>query len=255
MKEIIDFHIHPFYNKSRNVCFYPDTVKDIEQFTEDLKRAGITKACGSVIERMEPKSFNDIKALNDEALLIRDKLNGFYIPGVHIHPAFVTESIAELERAKKAGVKLVGELVPYFMGWEDYYDKNMAEIYSVINELDMVVSLHTQREETVEEAVKQFPNITFVAAHPGDKASLLRHIERIKKYDNYYLDLSGTGIFRYGLIGYGVSQVGSERFLFGTDYPICNPLMYINAVLYEKLNSCDYDNIFSENARRILNLE
>ncbi len=94
-----------------------------------------------------------------------------------------------------------------------------------------------------------------MAAHPGDKAQFLRHIERIKKYKNYYLDLSGTGIFRYGLIGYGVKEVGSERLLFGTDYPICNPSMYINAVLFEKLNEQDYNNILSDNAKHLLNLE
>lgn len=255
MREIIDFHVHPFYNSSRNVCFYDDTVNSLDDFVSDLKRAGISGICGSVIERMEVKSFDKIKALNDEALYIRDKLNGFYIPGIHIHPAFVKESIAELERMKNAGVRLVGELVPYFMGWENYYDENMAEIYSVIDDLGMVVSLHTQQEDTIEQAVNTYPNITFVAAHPGDKASFLRHIERIKKYPNYYLDLSGTGIFRYGLIGYGVNKAGSERFIFGSDYPICNPGMYVNAVLFEKLKDEDYTNILSGNAKRILSLE
>jgi predicted TIM-barrel fold metal-dependent hydrolase len=254
MREIIDFHIHPFYNQSRNVCFYENTVGSFEDIKSDLQRAGISRACGSVIERIEADSFDKISRLNDEALLLRDELDGFYIPGVHIHPAFVKESISELERMHGSGVRLVGELVPYMMGWQDYYDENMAKLYDVIAQLGMVVSLHTINEETIDEAVRRYPDITFVAAHPGDKAQFLRHIERIKRYDNYYLDLSGTGIFRYGLIGYGVNAVGSERLLFGTDYPICNPSMYVNAVLFEKLKEKDYDNIFAENAKRILNL-
>lgn len=254
MREIIDFHIHPFYNKSRNVCFYDGTVGTWQELMSDLQRAGISRVCGSVIERMAVSSFEDIKALNDEALLLRDKMQGFYIPGVHIHPAYVNESIAELERMSAEGVRLVGELVPYMMGWESYYDENMHRIYEKIDELKMVVSFHTIYEESIDEAVSKFPNITFVAAHPGDKAQFLRHIERIKKYDNYYLDLSGTGIFRYGLIAHGVKEVGSERLLFGTDYPICNPSMYVNAVLFEKLSDRDYDNIFCENAKRILEL-
>jgi predicted TIM-barrel fold metal-dependent hydrolase len=254
MREIIDFHIHPFYNQSRNVCFYENTVGSFEDIKSDLQRAGISRACGSVIERIEADSFDKISRLNDEALLLRDELDGFYIPGVHIHPAFVKESISELERMHGSGVRLVGELVPYMMGWQDYYDENMAKLYDVIAQLGMVVSLHTINEETIDEAVRRYPDITFVAAHPGDKAQFLRHIERIKRYDNYYLDLSGTGIFRYGLIGYGVNAVGSERLLFGTDYPICNPSMYVNAVLFEKLSERDYDNIFADNAKRILNL-
>lgn len=254
MREIIDFHIHPFYNKSRNVCFYDGTVGTWQELMSDLQRAGISRVCGSVIERMDVNSFDDIKALNDEALLLRDKMQGFYIPGVHIHPAYVNESIAELERMSAEGVRLVGELVPYMMGWESYYDENMHRIYEKIDELKMVVSFHTIYEESIDKAVSKFSNITFVAAHPGDKAQFLRHLERIKKYDNYYLDLSGTGIFRYGLIAYGVKEVGSERLLFGTDYPICNPSMYVNAVLFEKLSDRDYDNIFCANAKRILEL-
>lgn len=51
-----------------------------------------------------------------------------------------------------------------------------------------------------------------------------------------------------------MNKAGSDRFLFGTDYPICNPGMYVHAVLFEKLRDKDYEDIFSGNARRILKL-
>lgn len=253
--EIIDFHIHPFIKNDNNVCFYEKTVKKTEDISKDLMRAGISIACGSVIEHVKCDSFDDIKRLNNEALAVRKQLGDFYIPGIHIHPNFVKESCEELKRMHDNGVVLVGELVPYFMNWKDYYDSNLHQIYECIEELGMVLSMHNQSEETLEIAVKTFPNITFVAAHPGEKNIYFKHIELMKKYENYYLDLSGTGIFRYGIIGYGVNQVGSERFLFGTDYPICNPGMYVQAVLYEKLKDKDYEAIFSGNAKRILKLK
>lgn len=252
--EIIDFHIHPFFDEKRNVCFYDNTVNTYLDIENDLKRAGIDYACGSVIERCEVEAFKTIENLNNEALKLRDLYNGFYIPGIHIHPKFVDESINELRRMNNMGVKLVGELVPYFMGWENYYDNSLHDIYTEIDRLGMVVSIHTQKEETIDKALENFPNIIFVGAHPGDKDTFFRHIDRMRKFENYYLDLSGTGIFRYGLISKGVEMVGSERFLFGTDYPICNPSMYVNAVLFEKLKDRDYENIFSENAKKILAL-
>lgn len=252
--EIIDFHIHPFLKSKRNVCFYEKTVNNLEDISNDLIRAGISKACGSVIDHISYESFDHIRRLNDESILIEEKLGEFYLPGIHIHPNFVDESCQELKRMHEKGVRLVGELVPYFMGWENYYDKNMHEIYEYIEQLGMVVSVHTQSEDTLEQAVKTFPGITFVAAHPGDKNSYLRHLERMRKYENYYLDLSGTGIFRYGLISHGVNKAGSDRFLFGTDYPICNPGMYVHAVLFEKLRDKDYEAIFSGNAKRIMKL-
>ena len=252
--EIIDFHIHPFIKSENNMCVYENTVGSTEDIKKDLTRAGISRACGSVIHRIQSDGFDEIKELNDEALLIKEQLGSFYIPGIHIHPKFVKESCEELKRMYDKGVRLVGELVPYHMGWKDYYDNNLHEIYEYIEQLGMVVSVHTQSEDTLEIAVKTFPNIAFVAAHPGEKKSLMGHLDCMKKYENYYLDLSGTGIFRYGSISYAVSEVGSDRILFGTDYPICNPKMYVEAVLYEKLKDKDYEAIFSGNARRLLKL-
>lgn len=252
--DIIDFHIHPFIAKEDNTCFYEKTVETVEEIKSDLLRAGISRACGSVIHSVKGESFDEIRKLNDEALLIKEKLGEFYIPGIHIHPKFVKKSCEELKRMHDKGVRLVGELVPYYMGWNDYYDHNLHEIYECIQQFDMLVNIHTQSEESMEMAVKTFPHINFVAAHPGNKDSLFRHLEYMKKYENYYLDLSGTGIFRYGSIKYAVNEVGSDRFLFGTDYPICNPKMYVEAVLYERLKDQNYEDIFSGNAKRLLKI-
>ena len=98
------------------------------------------------------------------------------------------------------------------------------------------------------------PKLKFVAAHPNDKELYLLHIERLKKFDNFRLDLSGTGIFRYGLVAYGVKKVGSEKFVFGTDYPICNPRMYVQAILQEPITDADRENILYKNAAELLDI-
>lgn len=94
-----------------------------------------------------------------------------------------------------------------------------------------------------------------MAAHPGEKDSVEKHITRMKKYDNVCLDLAGTGIFRYGCIRHLVNSVGAERILFGTDYPICNHQMYIGSVLGERLADTSLELIFNGNARRLLGLK
>lgn len=251
--KIIDFHTHPFVHDSENVCFYKNTVLDPEDFKAKMQNFGIEKICGSVIERMDEADFATVRRLNDSALELREKWGDFYEPGVHIHPYFLKSSLEELERCRKEGVRMVGELVPYFMDWEMYYNDAMHEIYSCIQDLGYsCVSIHTMQEESMEEAVKNFPKINFIAAHPNDKQCFIRHLERMEKYPNYYLDLSGTGIFRYGLIKYGVSRVGSERFLFGSDFPICNAGMYITAVKNEEISRTDRKNIFHRNAEHLL---
>nr|MBQ4318691.1 amidohydrolase family protein [Clostridia bacterium] len=76
----------------------------------------------------------------------------------------------------------------------------------------------------------------------------------MEKYPNAYLDLSGTGLFRYAMLAHGVNRVGAERFLFGTDFPVCNAAMQVAAVLSEYLTDEDYELIFSGNAKRLLGL-
>ena len=80
------------------------------------------------------------------------------------------------------------------------------------------------------------------------------HVERMKKFPNLNLDISGTGLFRYGLLAALAQTVGSDRVLFGTDYPICNPGMYVQAVLGEHIPDEDKEKILFGNARRILGI-
>ncbi len=251
--KIIDFHTHPFMLKKQNTCFYNNIVDTPENFKDDIISSGICHICGSVIEKVT--SFEDIHRLNKTAIDISEKWKGFYTPGIHIHPDYVKESIEELYLMRSKGIKLIGELVPYYNGWESYYNKNMHQIYEIISQLGFVVSIHTQNDESIIKALENFPNIPFVGAHPRDKEDYYNHIYRLKKYNNYYMDLSGTGLFRYGMVKNTVRECGSSKILFGTDYPICNPKMYVEALMFEKISYKDKENIFYKNASELLDID
>lgn len=258
MRKIIDFHTHPFHKMSENMCFYKESMAfEKDFFKEDLENSGISHICGSVIEPRTYElehGFEPFRILNQEALEKSQEWNGFFTPGIHVHPKFVKESCEELKKMQAKGVNLIGELVPYMHRWSDYSCKEFHEILDVAGSLGMVVSYHSMDNEQMDKMVAAHPKVTFVAAHPGEKENYLLHIERMKKYQNVHLDLSGTGLFRYGMLKYGVEKVGAERFLFGTDYPICNPSMYINAVEFEKITESAKEAIFHENAERLLGI-
>ena len=171
-----------------------------------------------------------------------------------MHPDFVDESVAEIKLAAENGVRIIGELVPYMNGWKDYSCSGFSDILDEISKYNMVVSLHTIDLKQMEKMAEAHKNVNFVFAHPGEKSFALEHVEVMKRLDNVYLDLSGTGLFRYGLTRFLVDSVGAERILFGTDYPICNLQMYIGAVLGEKLSDRERELIFSGNAKRLLDL-
>lgn len=74
----------------------------------------------------------------------------------------------------------------------------------------------------------------------------------MRKFENVYLDLSGFGLFRRGALEYIVGQVGAERILFGSNYPVSNPAVYIAGVDYENLTDTNKELIFYKNAERLL---
>lgn len=249
MFEIIDFHVHPFLCDNENSCFYKDVVKcDV---SADMKEEGVSRFCGSVLNGCGD-DFERIKRANALAFEIKEALGESYVPGIHINPNFVEESIEEAELYFKKGIKLIGELVPYYHGW-DYDHKGLFEIFDALGEC--TVSLHRMDFDKMEELIKSFKNITFVIAHPGDAPEVKSHIELMKRQENAYLDLSGTGLFRYGMLKKLCCEVGAERILFGTDYPICNLKMYIAGVLGEKISDREKELIFAGNAKRILGID
>lgn len=256
--KITDFHTHPYLSGDEFLNFYPECFEPSPlQLKKDIKRAGITHIAGCVLNKRRYTSeegFSYIRECNDKALELKKSLGDFYTPGFHIHPHFVKESIAETERMSSHGIRLIGELCPYMHGWSDYSNAGLHTILEAAEQYGMIVSFHTMKDEQDEmtKMIEAHPKLTFVAAHPNEKEYFLLHLERLKKYENFYLDLSGTGIFRYGLIAYGVNKAGSEKFIFGTDYPICNPRMYVQAVMQEPISDSDKENILYGNAERLL---
>ncbi len=259
--DIIDFHTHPFIDDNSNICSHTDFCKmDVDETLKVMGELNVSKFCGSVIRvggiDSERSMLDKMYQNNNEALRLKELYKDRYIPGFHVHPKFVKESCQEIERMAKLGVNLIGELVPYFDGWTDYSSKEFSQILDVAEHYNMIVSFHSQGEEQMDNMVKAHKNTTFVAAHPGEYGSLLKHIERSKMSDNYYLDLSGYGIFRYGALRRLIDQMGVDKLLFGSDYPTCNLGMYVGGVLFDRtISDTEKEKIFSLNAKRLLGIK
>ncbi len=256
--EVIDFHTHPFLSDDTNICshlsFCPMTAEKTET---DLQGIGISKIAGSVIFRTMRKNYTweYVRELNDDAMKLHEQYGDFYYPGFHVHPAFVRESCEEIERMAKKGFRLIGELVPYHQEWSDYSCPGFSEILDTAEQYDMLVSFHSMGEDEMDKMVKEHPKVRFAAAHPGEYREFMRHMERMKTSENYYLDVSGYGIFRHGLLRHAIDLFGSERFLYGSDYPICNPAMYLGGVLLDcTLSDAEKENVLGKNAKRLLGI-
>ncbi len=259
--EIIDFHTHPFLTEECNICSHiPYCKMGVAETLQTMDTLHISYFCGSVIRNVPAKTQEEVltnmRKNNADALQLQEIYKGRYIPGFHIQPAFLKESCEEIEKMGKFGVKLLGELVPYKDGWTTYYSKELLELFKLAEEYDMIVSLHTAWHDDMDKLVEACPHLIIVGAHPAEGEQYYRHIERAKRFDNYYVDLSGTaGFGRHGAIRHLVDEIGLERVLFGSDFPTCSPATAVGGVLLnDTLTDREKEYILYRNAKTLLKL-
>ena len=251
---IIDAHIHPFICEKDCIGRF-GTPATLEEMASTLRANNITRACGTVIERKIAESFEDIRKWNRMGLQAKSLYPDLFIPGIHVHGAFPEESAQEIGYMyEKENVRWIGELVAHSTGTGAYDSPGMFAIYETAVKWNMPVNIHCADLEVVENVVKNFPKLNVILAHPDDAASFLARSELVSRYENLYLDISGTGLFRWGMLQYCVKLLGAHKILFGTDFPICNPAMYVAGVLAEKLSEKENELIFAGNFLRLTGL-
>ena len=253
--EIIDAHIHPaIMVENSDISLFNFTAPP-EKLVATLRRAGISKAAGSVVRRFpEPPKWEDIHQLNLAALEMRRQFPDFYIPGIHVHPDFPEESLAELETMNKQHqVKLLGELVAYIMKYPDYTVPQLDDIWALANELGMVVNLHLHNLEEAATILRRFPDLKLIIAHPTSETKEYNaRLELISRYPNAALDISGSGPNSWNMLRHAIKTAGCEKIIFGTDFPLRNPGMYVAGVLFEELSESERHAIFGGNFARML---
>ena len=256
---IFDFHLHPGYD-------FHDNDTDPHRFVRILKENNICGCAGSFINKdMYRKPAVEfarcIPELNEKVWELQRLYPDFFIPGIHIHPDYPELSCGELEKHKARGGVLLGELVSYMMDYR-YTHPQLPELLRYARDLGMVASIHPATNMDSNRAfVNAAPGMDVVIAHLGglgnhplyeDMIALMRENEHV------YVDISAYGPSCPGMLRDAVNRVGSERILYGTDFPGSNDetmqKRYIDYVLYENLSTGDTENIFYNNAARLLRL-
>ena len=251
--KIFDFHLHPHYD------FHNISISD-EDFAATLQKSGVGGFGGSVIHEGDcnhpvEEYAEIIPRLNAEAFEIHEKYPDVYVPGIHIHPDHKELSCAEIEKYADKGVRLIGELVHYLMGWTGHDRRELIEILRVASDRKMTLSFHPSRNTAaMETLISSLPDMNIVIAHLDGYGLYDWSVEMMKKYKNVYFDISAHGAERVGMLSDTVNAVGAERILYGTDFPGYSSEKFINYVLSERISDSDREAIFYKNAERLLRL-
>lgn len=255
--EIIDAHIHPSIEIDGSDVSAFNFKNPPEVLVNTLKRAGITRAAGSVIRRFREAKpqWEEIHQLNLAALEMQRRFPDFYIPGIHVYPDHIRQSLDEIETMhREYGVKLIGELVAYLMGYSAYNTPEFNDIWSLARDLEMVVNLHLNNLEEAADILKNFPDLKLIIAHPTSSVPEYNaRLELVSRYPNAALDISGSGPNTWNMLKHGIKTAGRDKLIFGTDFPLRNPGMYVAGVCFEEISEEERRAIFAGNFKRLLN--
>ncbi len=176
----------------------------------------------------------------------------------------------DLKEGRVKGLKL-------YPGYEPFYphDKRLKVVYDLAEEFQVPVMIHSgdtfsakgklkyAHPLEIDEVAVDHPGVKFVICHLGNPW-LTDAMEVVYKNANVYADISGLmlGEFSQAFEDYMSDEIEDvityagepEKFLFGTDWPICNMKSYVEFVRRLQISEHDRQLLLSENSRKLFRI-
>jgi predicted TIM-barrel fold metal-dependent hydrolase len=238
-RRIFDAHLHAPSDSAEVWQWYPVT-RTFEEFDAYLSKTGVQRGIINSVRCQLAKTAKDFIEGNREIARRAEKSKGRFLGACVVNPLFIDETLREMEECRKQlGMVWVGELCNYTVPYQ-YTIKEFEQLVAQAVKLNMVLDVHTELEE-MDYIIEKFPQATIVFPHFGDDheyAHIFKRIDAVASHPNTYLDTSGSGHDRVGMLEYAVKTIGPDRVLFGSDFSINDPSKVIarveNALITEE---------------------
>ena len=249
---IFDCHIHCPPENGERWQWYKVT-HSFEDMVRYLDKTGVGRGIINS-QRSYSAAPDEFIAGNREVARFVEKYKGRFLGACIVNPLFIEESLREIEECRKQfSFVWVGELCNYMIPF-DYKIKEFDMLVEHVRKLNMILALHTEGDE-MNYIAGRFPEATIVFAHFGDDheyQDIFRRIDNVSKNSNFYLDTSGYGHDRVGILEYAVKTIGPDRILFGSDFTINDPGTVIARIQNSFLSEEQKSKIFSGNLETLL---
>jgi predicted TIM-barrel fold metal-dependent hydrolase len=194
-----------------------------------------------------------------------ERLIGFCV----IQPLAGDKALKELERCARNGAKGIGEMRPDVQGFDLKDGKIMKPIIEAVIEHDLIFLTHasepvghqyfgkgTITPEVIYPFILNFPDLKVVCAHWGGGLPFYALMPEVDKaLSNVYFDTAATPFLYKSQIFKQVADIiGSDRILFGSDYPLLSPKRIIDQLESTGLSQEDKAKILGGNAQRLLSI-
>lgn len=172
-----------------------------------------------------------------------------------LHPdsTHIKEDIEEILSLGLKGVKLHPDIQKFKID-----DPKMDSVYSLL-EGRLPILMHTgdsrfdySNPNRMEPVLKKYPSLTVIGAHFGGWSVWDEATEALCKYKNFYVDSSSS---LYAMTPERAREIiyayGTERVLFGTDYPMWDLDLELERFMKIELSDSEREDIFYNNAKRM----
>ena len=251
---VFDAHLHCPSDESAQVWQWYPVTKSFEEFARYLEQTGVQRGIINSVRCQLAKSPAEFIAGNREVARYVEKYKDRFLGACVVNPLFVDEALREIEDCKKQlGFVWVGELCNYTVPYP-YTVKEFELLVQQVVKLNMVLDVHTELEE-MEFIIQKFPQATIVFPHFGDSHEydhIFKRIDLVAKNPNCFLDTSGYGHDRVGMLEYAVQTIGADRVLFGSDFSINCPATVLARVENAFLTDEQRQKILSKNLLALL---
>ncbi len=139
-------------------------------------------------------------------------------------------------------------------------DKRVVPYIEFARDQNLPVMIHCGRWQEMSsykyaiEVAARYPECTFILSHMGGDTPELEMatIEAVKSANLKNVFLGIEGVREYWAVEEAISQLGADRVIFGSDFPLGHPKMYLALVEVLRISDGERSKILGENILRIL---
>jgi len=199
----------------------------------------------------------------DSAAKYPERIIGF----VSIQPAAGDKAVKELERCIRGGARGVGEIRLDMKGFESTEDGILNEVFDIIIKNNLVFMIHASEPvghqypgkgnstpEIIYRLICRYPEMKIACAHMGGGLPFYALMPEVHEMlVNTYFDIAAIPfLYKEKSIRHFIEILGSEKLLFGSDYPLMLPSRVLNYMNTVNIEQKDRTNILSDNAKTLL---
>ena len=259
---IIDAHTHPMLDVNEPIAAVPHPPED---YLSLVSGSRVTRAAALTIAW--PDDMARTRARNDNLLRLAEETDGFFFPVCSVHPADGAAALGEIERVAAGGAAWL-KLHPSNQHF-DVADPAIVKLVAKAAEHGLPVIFDAYSPWDANQPGKfvnlamAVPDARLILAHahgPGFPQLLFYDI--VGRYPwwqrNVWIDISVTGLLLAGgpfaeQFAWVLRKVGTDRVIFGSDYPLDDPLTAVRAVADFGFTDAEQAAILHDNAAALLN--